>query len=85
MVLNMSYLDDNGYSFVIVAQLLSHIRLFATPWAAACQAPLSYTISRSLLRFMSIELVMLSNHLSHPLLPPSPFAFNLSHHQGLFQ
>ena len=34
-----------------------------TPWTAACQAPLSYTISWSLLKFMSIELVMLSNHL----------------------
>ena len=59
----MSYLDDNGYSFVIVAQLLSHIRLFATPWAAACQASLSITNSRSLLKFMSIELMMPSNHL----------------------
>ena len=34
-----------------------------TPWTAACQAPLSFTISWSLLRFMSIEWVMLSNHL----------------------
>ena len=42
----------------------------ATPWTAACQASLSYTISWSLLRFMSIESVMLSNHLilCHPLL-----------------
>ena len=41
-----------------------------TPWSAACRASLSFTISWSLLRFMSIELVMLSNHLilCHPLL-----------------
>ena len=36
---------------------------FATPWTAACQVPLSFTFSWSLLKFMSIELVMLSNHL----------------------
>ena len=51
-------------------QLLSHIRLFTTPWTAACQASLSFTISRSLLKLMSIESVMPSNHLTlcHPLL-----------------
>ena len=57
-------------------QSLSHIRLFATPWTAACQASLSITNSRSLFKFMSIELVMPSNHfvLCHPLLlPPSIF------------
>ena len=48
---------------VVVVQLLSHIRLFVTPWIAACQPPLSFTVSQSLLRFMSIESVMLSNHL----------------------
>ena len=44
-----------------------------TPWTAAHQAPLSSTISRSLLKFMFIELVMLSNHLilCYPLLLPS--------------
>ena len=41
----------------------SHVRLFATPWTAACQASLSITSSRSLLKLMSIELVMPSNHL----------------------
>ena len=35
----------------------------ATPWTAACQASLSFTVSRNLFKFMSIELVMLSNHL----------------------
>ena len=45
-------------------QSLSHVWLFATPWTAALQASLSITNSRSLLKLMSIELVMLSNHLS---------------------
>ena len=46
------------------AQLLSHVRLFATPWTAAIQASLSITKSRSLLKLISIEWVMLSNHLT---------------------
>ena len=52
---------------------LSRVRLFATPWTAACQASLSITISWSLLKLMSIELVMPSNHLilCHPFLLPS--------------
>ena len=52
-------------------QLLSHVRLFATPWTTALQASLSITSSRSWLKPMSIELVMPSNYLilfSHPLL-----------------
>ena len=57
-------------------QLLSHVRLFVTPWTAVCQASLSISNSRSLLKLMSIESVMPSNHLvlCHPLLlPPSIF------------
>ena len=56
--------------FVVVVQSLIHVRLFVTPWTTACQASLSITISRSLLKFMSIESVMPSNHfiLCHPLL-----------------
>ena len=56
-------------------QSLSHIQLFATPWTAAHQAFLSITNSRSLLKFMSIQLVMPSNHLilCRPLLLPSIF------------
>ena len=46
-----------------VVQSLSHVQLFATPWTAVCHVPLSFTISWSLLRFMSTELVMISNHL----------------------
>ena len=51
-------------------QSLSHVRIFATPWTAACQASLSITNSQSLLRLMSIESVMPSNHfiLCRPLL-----------------
>ena len=47
----------------ISVQSLSHVQLFATPWTAACQASLSITNSQSLLKFMSIESVMPSNHL----------------------
>ena len=57
-------------------QLLSRARLFVAPWTAARQASLSITNSRSLLRLMSIEAVMPSNHLMlcRPLLlPPSIF------------
>ena len=60
-------------------QLLSHVRLFATPWTTACQASLSFTNSRSLLKLMSIKSVMPSNHLilCHPLLLlPSIFPSN---------
>ena len=51
-------------------QSLSYVRLFVTPWTAAHQASLSITNSRSLLKLMSIESVMASNHLilCHPLL-----------------
>ena len=45
-----------------VVQLLSHIRLFATPWTAAHLASLSFIISQSLLKLTSIESVVLSNH-----------------------
>ena len=58
-------------------QLLSCVWLFATPWTAAFQASLSITNSWSLLKLISIELVMLSNHLilCHPhLLPTSIFS-----------
>ena len=57
-------------------QSLSFVRLFATPWTAACQASLSITNSRSLLKLMPIESVMPSSHLtlcgSLLLLPPIP-------------
>ena len=65
-------------------QLLSHVQLFATPWTAARQASLSITISRSPPKPMSLLSVMPSKP-SHPLSSPSPPAFNLSQHQGLFK
>ena len=55
---------------ISLVQSLSHVRLFATPWTAACQASLSIINSQSLLKLMSIESMMPSNHLilCHPLL-----------------
>ena len=55
---------------LFVVQSLSCVRLFATLWNAASQASLSFTISQSLFKLMSVESVMLSNHLIlfHPLL-----------------
>ena len=53
----------SSVNFSIAVQSLSHVLLFATPWTASCQASLSFTISQSLLKFISIESVMLSNHL----------------------
>ena len=47
----------------VLVQSLTHIRLFVTLWTAAHQVPLPFTISQSLLSFMSIEPVMLSSHL----------------------
>ena len=65
----------NHALLLFVVQLLSRVRLFTTPWTAAHQAPLSSIISWSLPKFMSIELVMLPNHLivCGPLLSPSVF------------
>ena len=63
-------------AFTAVIQSLSCVRLFAAPWTAASQVSLSFTISQSLLKLMSIESLMPSNHLilCHPLLlPPSIF------------
>ena len=66
--------DDINFA-VIVVQSLSHVQLFATPWTETRQGPLSFTISQSLLKFMSIESMMLSNHLilCCPSSPPEPF------------
>ena len=47
----------------VLVELLSRVRLFVTPWTAACQASLSFTNSWSLLKLMSIESVMPSHHL----------------------
>ena len=73
-------------TFCYCCWVLNCVWLFATPWTAAHQASLSFTISQSLLELMSIELVMPFTNLilCHPLLLLPP-AFNLSQHQGLFQ
>ena len=65
-----------------VVQLLSCVPL-VTLWTAAHQAPLSFTLSQSLLRLVSVESVMPSNHLI--LCALSPPALNLPHHENLFQ
>ena len=67
--------EDPSVNATSVVQLLSNIQLFAAPWTAACQASLSFTVSQSLLRFMSIEWMMLPNHLilCQPLILPSVF------------
>ena len=62
-----NWINEKILSFVVV-QSLSHVLLFATSWTAACQASLSFTISWSLLKLLSIELVMPSNYLCRPLL-----------------
>ena len=63
--------QEHSLSVELAVQSLSRGRLFATPWTAAGQGALSFTTSRSVLRFTSIESAMTSNHfiLCHPLLP----------------
>ena len=72
VLLSHSILYTKCFSLV---QSLSHVWLFVTPWTAACQASLSITNSQSLLKLMSIESVMPSNHLilCRLLLKPSIF------------
>ena len=68
--------ETDSNTVMVVVQSLSNVRLFATPWTAACQASLPITNSQTLLKLMSIELVMPSSHLilCHPLLlSPSIF------------
>ena len=55
--------DSDYVCSIVVAQSLSYVRLSVTPWIAARCTSLSFTISQSLLKFMSTESVMLSNHL----------------------
>ena len=58
---NVDPRSDTGKTVLhtIVVHLLSHVLLFATPWTATCQASLSFAVSWSLLRFMSVESAML--------------------------
>ena len=77
---------ERGLScLLLVIQSLGRVRLFVTPWTAARQASLSITVSWSLFKPMSIELVMTSIQPSHSLSSPSPPALKLSQNQGLFQ
>ena len=75
-------MNIQGYFPFSSVQSLSSVRLFVTPWTAARQTSLSITNSWSLLKLMSVDLVMPSK--SHPLSSPSA-AFYLSQHQGLFK
>ena len=75
--------DLKSIACISSVQSLSHVRLFGTPWTAACQASLSITTSRSSLKLTSIELLMPSSHLilCRPLLllptiPPSIRVFS---------
>ena len=56
-------MNVNIYMLLLLLSRFSRVRLFVTPWTAACQASLSITNSWCLLKLMYIELVMLSNHL----------------------
>ena len=68
--------DGKGQGSLSSVQSCSRVQLFVTPWTGACQASLFITNTQSLLKLMSIESVMPSNHLIFcfsPLLPPSVF------------
>ena len=71
----MNCIEGQFYIKLSSVQSRSHVRLIVTSWTAAHQASLSITNSQSLLKLMSIMLVMRSNHfiLCHPLLPPLIF------------
>ena len=73
---------ENSFSSV---QLLSHVRLFVTPWIAAHQVALSITNSWSLPKLIHVHRVGDAIQPSHPLSSPAPPAPNPSQHQGLFQ
>ena len=65
---SVSSLCLTGSKVLVIVQLLSCVRLLVTPWTAACQASLSFTISQNLFKFMSTESEIPSNHLifCHP-------------------
>ena len=84
LIINASFI------FIVMTELrfssvqsLSHVRLIATPWTAACQASLSITNSQGLLKLMSVTSVMPSNHLI--LSSPSPPTFSLIQHEAVFR
>ena len=61
--LSMVFFGGDWSPILFVVHLLSCVQLFATPWTATHQASLSFTVFQSLLKLMSIEVVMPSNHL----------------------
>ena len=71
-----SWIPCKKYTVVVVIQSLNCFQIFETPWTAASQTFLSFTISQSMLKLMSIESLMPSNHLA--LVVPLSSCFNLS-------
>ena len=73
LMILMFYWLNLKWNFAVVVQSLTHVQFFPTPWTAACQSFLSFIMSWNLLKFVSIETVILSNDLmlcfSLPLLP----------------
>ena len=63
--MELGWLDSNPNSYFLCCccSVPELVRFFVTPWTSAHQVPLSFTMSQSLLKFMSTEVVMLSNHL----------------------
>ena len=76
VVVGITGLLEKWLLVIVTVQSLRHVQLFVIPWTAARQASLSFTISWNVIKFTSIELAMLSNHLSlcHPLFLPSVFS-----------
>ena len=80
---NVGIISKSNHALLLpVFQLLSHVQTFVIPWASACPAPLFSMISRSWLKFMSIESVMLPVSSSAT---PSSFFLQSFQHQNLFQ
>ena len=79
-------MNTERHHFIII-QSLRHVWLFATPWTAARQVSLSFTISQSLLKFMSIESMMPSNHLilCRPLLFLPSFSASRSYPESVLR
>ena len=73
--------DAPGTRRTVVVESLSRVQLFVTPWTTARQASLTFTTSRGLLTFMSVELVMPSDHL---ILTPFSFCLQSFPAQGSF-
>ena len=69
----------------VVVPLLSHVQHFVTPWTAACQASLSFTIAQRFLKLMSFELLIPSDHLIFCCPLFLPLSILPSKQQGLFQ